>query len=179
MTSSPEVVSVLEREPRDAEWFEEVARTLESHAADWVSVAGAPGSETLSRDHAWLLLAWAERAATEVANDRRRGDLVSDAAFALSLVEASPVDRRDARVVAILLHRATDLAGRLSYVDLVRAGCRRAGELGEVACPWLVESVSETPSTHEEVREGGRVEFRRRTREIDLERLERWFKREG
>ena len=39
-------------------------------------------------------------------------------------------------------------------------------------------SVSQTPSTHEEVHEGGRTEFRRRDREIDVERLERWFKRQ-
>ncbi len=75
-----------------------------------------------------MLLSWVEDAASLVVVERRP-ELVDRAAFAMSLLEASPLDRRDVMLVAVLVRRASTLVG-LSFPTLVRNGCSRAGALG-------------------------------------------------
>lgn len=106
----------------------------------------------------------------------RRPDLVETAAFAMSLLEPSPLDRRDVMVVAALVRRGADLAGA-DFPALVRSGCDRAGVLGDrcLQWPWWVSDV--TPDTHEEVGTGSDFRFRRKPSHIHVDRLERWLGR--
>ena len=180
------VLDLLERRPVEggdgpgSGWHAEMTASLGSAQQEWLRAAGRPGSEQLSRDHAWVLLSWVESSVDPVVNERRK-DLVRTSGFALSLLEGSPLDRRDVMVVALLLRRACTLA-ELDFVRLVTAGCRDAGDLGEACLPWLsavVDTSPATPSTHEEVWEGSTVHFRRKPQDIDIERLERWFHRKG
>jgi hypothetical protein len=53
----------------------------------------------LERSEAWALLEWVESAASLV-GEEGRADLVELTAFALSILEASPIDRRERMVVA-------------------------------------------------------------------------------
>ncbi len=163
-----------------ARWRAELEESLDSHAGAWVREVGGPGSEQLSRDRAWVLLSWAEDAAEAIVN-QRRDDLLRRTALALSLLEASPLDRRDVMVVGLLLRRASTLAG-LDFDRLVTAGCRDAEELGESCRPWLsrvVDTSPSAPTTHDEVREGSTLRFRRKPQDIDTERLARWLGEAG
>lgn len=166
-------------QPR-SRWWREVERSLDSERSSWVRAVGPPGSGGLAKDRAWVLLSWVEDAADAIVNQRRE-DLLRTTAFALSLLEASPLDRRDVMVVALLLRRASTLAD-LDFDRLVTAGCHDAGELGEACRPWLsrvVDSSPSPPSTHTEVREGSTLHFRRTPQDVDVDRLERWLHGKG
>ena len=114
-------------EPRAA-WLADVERSLAGAPDAWVEAVGSDG---LSQDRSWVLLAWVEDAASQLVRERRR-DLVELAAFAMSLLEAGPLDRRDVMVVAMLVRRGSTLAG-IPFEAPVSRGCARAGELGRGA----------------------------------------------
>lgn len=180
------VLDLLDRWPAEgggparSRWREEVAESLRSDQRGWVRAVGPPGSEQLSRERAWVLLGWVETSADAIVNERS-ASLVRVVGFALSLLEASPLDRRDVTVVAILVRRACTLAG-LDFARLVSRGCRDAGDLGTACAPWLsrvVDTSPSPPSTHEEIREGPSLHFRRKEQDIDIQRLERWFHDKG
>jgi hypothetical protein len=179
-------IDLLDRWPTEGDdrarsgWYDDVADSLRSDRRRWVEEVGPPGSEQLSRERAWVLLGWAELSADVIVN-QRSARTVRLVGFALSLLEASPLDRRDVMVVAILLRRACTLAG-LDFAKHVGRGCRDAGDLGAACAPWLsrvVDPSPSPPSTHEEIREGSTLHFRRKQDDIDLERLERWFNDNG
>jgi hypothetical protein len=157
---SSRIVEVLDRFPQGqgeeerSRWRLELERSLNTAPSAWVSAAGPPGSLTLATDRAWVLLSWAEDSASELSRSGRR-DLVETASFAMSLLEASPLDRRDVMVVAMLVRRAATIAG-LPYGMLVERGCRRAGALGASCSEWLLRVSDATPSTHEEIATGRR-----------------------
>ena len=154
-------------------WDDDVLRSLTAHAADWVAAAEAP--DALDRDRGWWLLAWVEDAASLVAS-RRSEELVRAAAFAMSLLEASPLDRRDVLVVGALVRRAATIVG-LDWGGPVRAGCRAAGRLGEAAQPWLLNVSHDLPPTYEQVGSGSDIEFRRQGSEVGMTEDEalRWL----
>ncbi len=168
MTES--VLDVLDRAPTGeapgAGWTADVERSLADAPDAWVAAVAAEG---LSKDRAWVLLSWVEDAASRLVRERRR-DLVERAAFAMSLLEASPLDRRDVMVVAMLVRRGTTLAG-LPFDKPVSRGCARAGELGTRCEQWLLRITDATPSTHEEVGEGRDLRFVRRPTSIDPDAL--------
>lgn len=157
--------------PNRADWFSRVEQSLGTEPGRWLgpALAGA-----LDQDRAWRLLSWVEGAASAIADGRTPGR-VSLAALAMSLLEASPLDRRDVMVVAALVRRAAEIAG-LDYPQLVRAGCAAAGSLGEECLQWLWWASSEVPSTYEEVGSGASTRFRRKPSDIDIARLEGWLK---
>jgi hypothetical protein len=173
------VLEVLDRFPKDQDeeekrrWRGELERSLATAAGEWVSAVGPPGSQTLGTDRAWVLLSWVEGAASEVVRSRR-GGLVETAAFAMSLLEASPLDRRDVLVVAMLVRRASSIAG-LPFGTLVGRGCERAGALGAPCCEWLLRVIDATPSTHEESGTGASFAFGRKPSTLDAAALERWL----
>jgi hypothetical protein len=154
-------------------WDEDVLRSLTAHAADWVAAAEVPGA--LDRDRGWWLLGWVEDAASLVAA-RQSDDLVRGAAFAMSLLEASPLDRRDVLVVAALVRRASTIVG-LDYRGAVRAGCGRAGKRGETMERWLLQASQDLPPTYEQIGSGSEVEFRRSQSDRGLteEEAEQWL----
>ena len=174
MTGS--VLDVLDRAPTGeapgAGWLAEVERSLADAPDAWVAAAD---SGELSKDRAWVLLSWVEDAASQLVRERRR-DLVERAAFAMSLLEASALDRRDVMVVAMLVRRATTLAGR-PFEKPVSRGCARAGELGARCEQWLLRITDATPSTHEEVGEGRDLRFVRKPSSIDTDALQARFGR--
>ena len=152
-------------EPRAA-WLADVERSLAGAPDAWVEAVASDG---LSQDRSWVLLAWVEDAASQLVRERRR-DLVELAAFAMSLLEAGPLDRRDVMVVAMLVRRGSTLAG-LPFEAPVSRGCARAGELGARCEEWLLRITDATPSTHDEVGEGRDVRFVRRPTSIDPDAL--------
>ena len=159
-------------------WLADVERSLTKHSQEWraaVSLSEDPAQ--LSKDRAWSLLGWVEDVASLVV-DERRPSLVEDAAFAMSLLEASPLDRRDVMLVGALVRRGADLAG-LDFRALVTTGCHRAGVLGEQCLTWLLTVSDTTPATHEEVGEGTSFRFRRKPSDIDVNRLEKWLRGDG
>lgn len=168
--------SPSEDDSRRRAWLADVDESLGGQPEAWTRAVeallreGGPG-----RDRAWVLLSWVEDAASLIVSERRN-DLVERAAFAMSLLEASPLDRRDVMLVAMLVRRASSLAG-LDYLPLVRAGCDRAGPSGASCEAWLSRITEALPSTHEEVGTGRAVAFRRRPHDIDVARLEQRFRR--
>ena len=152
-------------EPRAA-WLADVERSLVGSPDAWVEAVETAG---LSQDRAWVLLAWVEDVASLVVRERRR-DLVELAAFAMSLLEAGPLDRRDVMVVAMLVRRGSTLAA-LPFEKPVARGCARAGELGARCEEWLLRITDATPSTHEEVGAGSDVRFVRKPTSIDTDAL--------
>jgi hypothetical protein len=118
-----------------------------------------------------VLLGWAEEATGEAVASSRPV-LLETVAFALALLEASPLDRRDVMIVGILLHRAAALTGA-DFEEHVRRGCARAGALGERCLEWLPRVTDRLPSTHEEVGHGPTFEFRRTPPSFDPAALER------
>lgn len=175
------VLDVLDSFPTDDSerrqaWLDEVERSLAAQPQAWLEEVGPEVREDgLAKDRAWVLLSWVEDAASRIASERR-SELVELAAFAMSLLEASPLDRRDVMVVAMLVRRASTLAG-LPFPSLVRRGCARAGVLGASCEQWLLRITDATPSTHEESGEGRIFVFRRKPSTIDVERLEQRFGR--
>lgn len=90
---------------------------LADHPQDWLSAIGRIGQ--LSDDHAWSLLSWIEKDAMRLRT--RSPDALVTAAFAMSLVLQSALDRRDCAIVASLLRRASILA-QLDFVAGVSMG---------------------------------------------------------
>ncbi len=77
--------------------LDDVDRSLGGNPEAWTAAVGPQvRGDGLTRDRAWVLLSWVEDAASQIVAERR-GDLVERAAFAMSLLEASPLDRRDVR----------------------------------------------------------------------------------
>lgn len=169
-------VALLDEAPPPTEelrrqtWFDDVERSLSRHPREWLS---AVQQESLTKDRAWTLLNWVEDAASRVATENR-SDRVVTSASALSLLEASPLDRRDVMVVASLVRRAAEVAG-FDYPGLIRQGCALTGDLGEQCLQWLWWASSQVPVTHEEVGTGSRIHFRRKPTDIDVGALERWL----
>ncbi len=154
-------------------WMATVERSLAEDEDSWLDL---PDGGALTERRAWALLAWAEEAAAQVVREPR-GATLEHAAFVLSLLEGSPLDRREAFLVGMLVHRGADLAG-LAYAPAVRAGCARAGTRGRTCLGWLTASRAATPSTHAEVGQGPTFAFRRLPATFDVEALERWAKGE-
>lgn len=171
------VLQLLDELPDGAEptpasaWFRRIERSLEQSPRDWTSAVDAIGG--LSDEHAWSLLAWIETAASQVVRTRSRATLAT-AAFAMSLVLQSRLDRRDCSIVGSLLRRAADLAG-LDFATSVAAGGDRAGPMGREAGTLLLEAEARTPSTHVESGAGETFSFARQAPEFDAEALERWL----
>jgi hypothetical protein len=158
-------------EDRRREWASQVRESLEGRPEDWVAAVGPEGPSGLAEPRAWVLLGWAEVTAGEVVASSRPG-LLETVAFALALLEASPLDRRDVMIVGILLHRAATLTGA-DFDRRVRRGCARAGALGARCLEWLPRVTDRLPSTHEEVGRGSAFEFRRKPPSFDPAALER------
>ena len=129
-------------------WHKDVQRSLSTHESEWVEAVQVP--EALDRDRAWWLLAWVEDAAALVASERSE-ELIALTAFAMALLEASPLDRRDVLVVAALVRRASLIVG-LDWRGPVRRGCRSAGALGESMETWLLKASQELPPVASKVR---------------------------
>jgi len=156
-------------------WGRDMAGSLGRDRASWLRVVGTQPQVGLSREQGWILLAWVEDAASELAGDGSRR-LLETACFAISLLEASPLDRRDVIVVAMLLRRAAGLAG-LDFAAAVRDGCAAAGDLGTRCAEWLAGVSDALPATHEQVGTGRETRFRRRPSTIDTDELLRKFGR--
>lgn len=138
-------------------WDEDVQRSLATHESDWLEAAQVP--DALDRDRAWWLLAWVEDSASLVAS-KRSEELIALTAFAMSLLEASPLDRRDVLVVAALVRRASLVVG-LDWRGPVERGCRSAGALGESMERYLLNASHELPSVYEQIGSGSDIAFRR------------------
>lgn len=171
------VLELLDRSPATTDgagrrsWFDDVTGSLQGAPAEWTAAAGPIEDRSLGKDRAWVLLSWVEDAASLIGRDRRP-ELVETAAFAMSLLEASPLDRRDVMVVAMLVRRATTLSD-LDFAMLARRGCDRAGLLGARCRTWLLAITDATPSTHEETGSGATFAFRRKPAGFDPVALER------
>jgi hypothetical protein len=165
----------LQRELPTADWHARLEDALERDTAAWIDAVGSP--DGLSVDHAWILLSWVELTASQIPSNSRQSTLES-AAFAMSLLENGPLDRRDRAVVGALLRRASELAG-LDFVAGIGAGCQRAGSLGAQCLVWLRRVSSVTPSTHTETGSGQTFAFQRRQADFDVEDLERWLDNDG
>lgn len=163
-------------DPSHAAWQAELVDSLTRDPAGWADAVGDPGSETLSRNRSWILLSAVEQLATPIA-DGGPADLVVAAATGLSVLEASPVDRRDRMLVGSVLRNASALSG-LDFESAVRRGCAPMGELGASCLEWLQHVDDRLPRTHEIVREGQRVVVRRVVSDVDVAGLERWFRGE-
>lgn len=144
-------------------WAEKVERSLREDTDLWLRAAD---DGDLSRDRAWILLAWVESAASDVVISRRP-ELVETAALAMSLLEDGPLDRRDVMVVASLVRRAALLA-RLEFTGLTDAGCRRAATRGRQCARWLSRVSPDTPPTHVEVGSGDGFRFERQPPRTDI-----------
>lgn len=172
---------ILDRQPAvtDAayqDWTVELQRSLDLACAGWVAALGPPGSDKLPRDRAWVLLSWVEitACAGPEALDVER---LETAAVAFSLLEASPLDRRDVMVVASLLRHVSELAG-LDFAAAARRGCANAGDLGATCAGWLIGVSAALPSIFVHADDARSPTFRRVHQEIDVDRLERWLKGE-
>jgi hypothetical protein len=159
----------------DGDWFPRIERSLDQSPRDWISAVEAIGD--LSDEHAWGLLSWIEVAASHVVRARSRATLVT-AAFGMSLVLQSRLDRRDCSIVASLLHRGAQLSG-LDFTSSVTEGCDRAGPMGQEARTLLLNAGAKTPSTHTESGESATFSFTRREPNFDVDDLERWLERDG
>lgn len=168
--------SPTEEGHRRRSWLEDVERSLRRQPEAWLEAVGPVVREHgLAKHRAEALLWWVEETASRIVTERR-SKLVELAAFAMSLLEASPLDRRDVMVVATVVRRASALAG-LPYSRSVRRGCSQAGALGTSCERWLTQITDDISSSYEEVGSGRSVEFRRRPSTIDVARLERKFGR--
>lgn len=143
----------------DQAWYSALDRSLGQRSDKWVSAVVDAG--TVSDDRAWTLLSWIEEAATELVRDRSRTTLVA-AAFAMSLLTRSQLDRRDIAAVAALLRRGAILAD-LNFIGAVTEGCDQAGELGQAAFTLLEQAPSSTPQTHLEICQGDSFAFQRQS----------------
>lgn len=154
-------------------WVDDVARSLTRDPGAWLRQVDAEGGDAarMSKDEAWSLLAWVETAASVIVA-ARRPDLVTACGFALALLGAGPIDRRDVMVVASVVRRACVLVGA-DFVALAGEGAGRAGELGGRALPWLSTVSPDLPPTHAELGEGAAFTFRRMPSTFDPAALER------
>lgn len=148
-------------------WVDWIERSLTVEPQDWVTAVQAGGG--LSDDQAWRLLNFPDHAASLVVREGRP-ELVERAAFALALLEASRLDRRDKMVVADLLPRACAIVG-LDFPALATRGCVAAGELGQRCLEWLLLRPAVTPPVYEEVGEDHTFRFRRKPPEFDTDDL--------
>jgi hypothetical protein len=160
-----------EEPTRPGSWFPQIERSLEQSPDEWLSAVAAIGE--LSEEHAWSLLSWIEIAASHIVRTQSRATLVA-AAFAMSLVLQSRLDRRDCSVVASLLRRGADLTS-LDFAACVNDGCDRAGKNGREALTLLLNAAAKTPSTHAELGRGETFFFSRLAPDFDVESLERWL----
>lgn len=151
-----------------ATWLADVEHSLVSDPQAWREAAAGG----LTRDQAWRLLSWAESMASRIPGTGDR-QLVELCAFVFSLLESSPLDRRDVMVVAMLVRRAAREAG-VPWGTAVADGSLRAGSVGAGARSWLASITDETPSTHEEIGSGS-LTFRRKPSDIDVDDLLRRF----
>jgi hypothetical protein len=156
-----------------SDWESRLETSFELNAASWVAEVSAPAG--LSVERAWILLSWVELVASEIPRTKRRST-VENAAFAMSLLENSPLDRRDCAVVGALVHRASVLAG-LDFEAGIEVGCDRAGDLGSQCFAWLRHVSSVTPETHIERGSGRTFAFQRKDADFDVNDLERWLNR--
>lgn len=155
----------------ESDWFRRIDESLARNPQGWTTAIARSGQ--LSDEHAWSLLAWIEVAATHLIRRCSRAELVT-AAFAMSLVLQSGLDRRDCSIVGSLLRRASMLA-ELDYPSAVAEGCSRAGVFGQKAVELLLAVSAETPSTHFEAGSGETFTFTRIPPGFDVEDLERWL----
>lgn len=174
---TPSVLELLDRSPSSAHvaerraWLADVERSLQERPTEWIAAAGPPEDRSLGKDRAWVLLSWVEDVASLIGRETR-AELVESAAFAMSLLEASPLDRRDVMVVAMLVRRAATVSG-LDFTVHARRGCDRAGLLGARCRVWLLQVTDATPSTHEETGSDASFGFRRKPAGFDPAALER------
>jgi hypothetical protein len=157
-----------------ADWFSDMQHSLESSPQDWTSAIARIGS--ISDEHAWSLLAWAELESSQVVRTQSPNDLAT-AAFALALALQSELDRRDCAIVCSLLRRASVLAA-LDFTSCVADGCDRAGDRGREAFDLLLSAPAKTPSTHSESGVGQTFLFNREPPGFDVDELERWLEDE-
>lgn len=129
----------------------------------------------LDRDTGWALLGWAERAASYVVRAPGVGGLLEQAVFAVTLLNNSEIDRKDVSVVASLLRRACVLIGEDPSAVAHRVLERWSGEPSATLLSF-VSGPAVLPSTHEEVGQGDRFEFRRKPSSVDTERILDWWK---
>jgi hypothetical protein len=159
----------------DDRWFATVAGALSGRPEDWVSAVARIGQ--LTDEQAWSLLSWIELAASEVVRTRSQATL-DTAAFAMSIVLQSALDRRDCAIVASLLRRASGLAD-LDFPAAVGAGCQRAGTYGAEAFALLLQASPLLPATHLESTSGGTFSFVRADPGFDVDDLARWLDGNG
>lgn len=157
------------------DWFFTVACSLADRPQDWLTAIGRIGQ--LSDEHAWSLLSWIEMAASEIVRTHSPDVLVT-AAFAMSLVLQSALDRRDCAIVASLLRRASVLA-ELDFAAGVSLGCEQAGANGQEAANLLLAASPKLPSTHLESGSGEAFVFTRAEPGFDVDDLERWLEGGG
>ncbi len=148
-------------------WVDWIERSLTVEPESWLAAVRTPSG--LSDAQAWRLLNFPEHAASLVVREQRP-ELVERAAFAMALLEASELDRRDKMIVADLLPRACALVG-LDFAALASAGCARAEDLGDTCLTWLLQRPATTPSLFEEVGESHTFHFRRVPSSFDADDL--------
>lgn len=156
-------------------WFDRVSSSFQQNAPDWVRAVSV--LDHLDDGRAWQLLGWVEMSADIVARERS-GRTLSLAAFAVSLLMTSRLDRRDISVVCALLRRGALISGA-DFVERIEEGCRLAGHIGEDGLDLLLSASSEVPSTHVESGSGSSFEFTRRPADFDVADLERWLEGES
>lgn len=152
---------------RQDRWREDLTQSLMNNSPQWV---GDVRARALSKHHAWELLSWVEVSAPVVVREERP-ELVELAAFAVALLEHSPLDRRDVQVVASLVRIAAEEA-QLDFLELCRAGLRRADGLGKESARWLPRTSAQVPPTHTVVGEGRTFDFQRVPPSFDPAELE-------
>lgn len=152
---------------RQDRWREDLTQSLLNNSPQWV---GDVRARALSEQQAWQLLSWVEMSAPVVVREAR-AELVELAAFAVALLEHSPLDRRDVQVVASLVRVATEEA-QLDFLELCRAGLRRADGLGAAAERWLPRTSAQVPPTHTVMGEGPTFDFQRLPPSFDPVELE-------
>jgi hypothetical protein len=161
----------LEAVGPESDWHDRVEKSLDQSTASWIEAVETIGG--LSDEHAWIMLAFIEGSATQIARTAARSKLVV-AVIAMAVVLRSALDRRDCSLVASLLRRAAALA-EIDYLSAVDEGLARAGESTQEARALLLGAAAVTPATHIEQGSGNTFAFRRLSSEFDVDDLERWL----
>lgn len=155
--------------PQDdlVQWRRDLRISLDRSSSDWIAEFSR-----IADDQAWVLLSWAEDAASEIVRSRDRSLLVA-CVFAAGLLLRSALDARDVLVVVSLMRRGAALAG-IEYREAALEGSVRANS-DAFSRGLLLTVSSETQSTHTEVGAGTFFEFRRTPSGFDGDALLRWW----
>lgn len=158
----------------ETEWFSQIYASLVANPEEWIAEIRADG--TLQDERARRLLVWVENAATRIVRDES-GRVLELASFAVSLIMASGLDRRDVWIVCALLRRAAELAN-LDFYRHTSAGMNSSDEWGVEALEILQSVSSGSPTTHREVGVGRKFSFEPIPPDFDVDELERWLEGE-